>query len=89
MSKFAFVAIALLCAMGLPPDSQAQEYHGGPLPGSYVQYPGGGPLSLNPNCVVTKIYSVADQKCFTNQHCKLPNNCAPGSFGREIYTPWR
>ncbi|MCZ7558281.1 MAG: M43 family zinc metalloprotease [Bacteroidia bacterium] len=52
MSKFAFVAIALLCAMGLPPDSHAQEYHGGPLEGSYVQYPGGGPLSIDPGCLV-------------------------------------
>jgi hypothetical protein len=53
MSKILILAVALLCMLCASRPAHAQAPQGPPFAQSIVEYPHGGPFSLDPDCVVT------------------------------------
>ena len=54
MSKILILAVALLCILCASRPAHAQAPQGPPFAQSLVEYPVGGPFSLDPDCVVTR-----------------------------------
>jgi hypothetical protein len=60
MSKILILAVVLLCILCASRPAHAQAPQAPPFAQSLVEYPSGGPFSLDPDCVVTNKCCVPD-----------------------------